>query len=182
MPLSPAEKAQRKRDRMIETVIRRGRGKYISAILAKLFQAMIRAEAAAQPEGRYPAVVDGKLATVFRRVGQCVCVTCGKTLPWHGTGLLESGHFIPGRGASVLFEEEGVHPQCNYCNEKLDGNQGNYRLWMQHVYGREVIDRLQRLKAEVRQFTPDELVDMRISFQERLKAAEERMKHDSEVT
>ncbi len=176
MPLSPEDKASRKRDRMIETVIKRGRGKYVSAILAPLFQEMIRAEAAAKPEGWYPTVVDGKLATVFRRVGQCVCVTCGKVLPWKGSGVLEAGHFIPGRGMSILFEENGVHPQCNYCNQQLSGNQANYRLWMQLAYGQEEVDRLRRLKQTTRIFTREELVDMRIEFQERLNAAEEKMK------
>ncbi len=175
MTLSPEEKASRKRDRMIETVIKRGRGKYVSAILAPLFQEMIRAEAAAQPDGRYPAVVDGKLATVFREIGQCVCVTCGKVKPWKGTYTMEAGHFLAGRTASTLFAPTNSNPQCTSCNQHLSGNQANYEIWMQHVYGQEEVDRLRRLKAEVRQFTREELVDMRIEFQSRLDTAIKRM-------
>ena len=175
MTLSTEEKARRKRDRMIETVIKRGRGKYVSAILAPLFQEMIRAEAAAKPDGRYPAVVDGKLATVFREIGQCVCVTCGKVKPWKGGYTMEAGHFLAGRTASTLFAPTNSNPQCTSCNQHLSGNQVNYRIWMQHVYGTEEVERLQRLKATVRQFTRDELVDMRIEFQTRLDTAIKRM-------
>ena len=109
-----------------------------------------------------------------------MCITCGKVRPWksHGAaaGNMEAGHFLAGRYASILLEETNCHPQCSYCNDQLSGNQGNYTLWMQYVYGQEEIDRLKRLRAGVRQFSVEEVVDMRIEFGVRLKAAEERMK------
>jgi hypothetical protein len=44
------------------------------------------------------------------------------------------------------------------------------------VRGADIVERLERLKATTRQFTRDELVDMRIEYAARLKAAEERMR------
>jgi hypothetical protein len=103
-------------------------------------------------------------------------------LPWknHGgsAGGMDTGHFIAGRGASIVFEETNAHPQCVGCNQHRSGEQANYTAWMQHVYGQEEVDRLRRLKAEAKQWTREELVDMRIAFGERLRAAEERMTHE----
>jgi len=189
MALSPEEKAQRKRDRMIEKIREKRQSpvQYARNVVATVFQEMIRAEAAVEPAGMGLAVVDGRVVEVFREVGQCVCVTCGKVRPWksHGrsAGSMDAGHYLAGRYASILLKdsdgkESNCHPQCSYCNDQLSGNQGNYTLWMQHVYGQEEIDRLQRLRAGVRQFTVEEVVDMRLEFGARLKAAEERMKND----
>ncbi len=182
MPLSTEERAQRKRDRMIEKARekRQSPAQYARNVAAPVFQKMIRAEAAAKEAGTSIAVAHGEVREVFREVGQCVCVTCGRVGPWTDKsvygGTFDTGHFLAGRGASIVFEETGAHPQCKYCNDRLGGNQANYEIWMRHVYGQDEIDRLRRLKAKVRQFTIEEIVDMRIEFGERLKAAEERMK------
>jgi len=176
MPLTEQEKHERKRARMLQTAKQYTPGTYMRKV-AQIYQRMIRAEAAAKPEGVVFAITAGKVAEVFRRVGQCVCVTCGKVGPWKGNaiggGVIESGHFIASRRASVLFEPHNCHPQCKFCNQHLGGDQGNYELYIQHVYGHEEAGRLRRLKNEVKQFTRDELVDMKLDFQARLKAAEE---------
>ena len=181
MALSPEEKARRKRARMIEKTHEMSPGTYSRKFVAVDFQRVIRAEAGAEPAGFSDAVVAGVIAGVFRRVGECVCVTCGKVLPWknHGgtAGGLDTGHFIAGRGASIVFEETNAHPQCVGCNQHRSGEQANYTTWMLHVYGQDEIDRLRRLKHTPRQFTREELVDMRIEFGERLRAAETSMKN-----
>ena len=179
MALSPEDKARRKRDRMIEKAREMSPGTYSRKFVATVFQAMIRAEDAALPSTFAAAVVNGQLTVVRRMLGQCVCVTCGKVRPWknHGgtAGGMDTGHFIAGRGASIVFEETNAHPQCVGCNQHRSGEQANYTAWMEHVYGPEEVDRLRRLKNTTRQFTREELVDMRIAFQERLREAEERM-------
>ena len=180
MALSPEERASRKRDRMIEKAKEMSLGTYSRKFVAACFQKMIRAEAAAEKAASVWAVNDGVMIGVYRKIGECVCVTCGKVGPWKGSdvggGPIETGHFVASRAASILFEETNAHPQCKHCNQHLGGNEGNYTIWMQHVYGQHEIDRLRRLKATTRQFTRGELVDMRIRFQERLKATEETMK------
>ena len=54
--------------------------------------------------------------------------------------------------------------------------EAEFRQWMISIRGEEVIERLERLKTKSVSFGRDELVDMRIAYAARLKAAEERMK------
>jgi len=182
MPLTEQEKLERKRSRLIEKAREYQLGTYARKFVASVYQQMIRAESAAMPYGDALAVVNGELAWITREVGQCVCVTCGKVLPWKNSnathGKLDTGHFIPSRRMSVLFAEKNAHTQCSHCNQQLGGNQGCYELWMRHVYGQETIDRLRRLKNQTVQFTREELVDMRIEYQGRLNRAIEKMGAD----
>jgi hypothetical protein len=173
--LTPEEKAKRSRQRMIEKA-KESPSRH-KARVAIIFQRMIRAEAAALPYGPTPAIVAGEITEVWRNVGQCVCVTCGKVAAWtteHGT--MEAGHFLQSRCNSILFESDGVWPQCSHCNKYLGGAQQAYQKWMLAVHGEETVERLECLKRQIVQFTPDQLVDMRIQFAARLKDAEERMK------
>lgn len=176
--MTPEEKEHRKRDRMIAKFQEYTLGTAKNKVAAD-FQLMVRAKSAALPPGLSPAFKDGQIVLFYRRIGECVCVTCGTVGWWKGSsiggGFIETGHFLSSRAASIIFEERNAHPQCKRCNRHLSGNQGAYTLWMSHVYGQEEIDRLERLKNKVRQFTREELVDLRIEFRARTKAAEERM-------
>ena len=149
-------------------------GTYVNRFVSKEFQRMIRAEAGANPDLRTTAVVDGEIDTaVFRRIGECVCVTCGRILPWSGgIGGMHTGHFLASRCFSILFEEDNVAPQCSRCNRFCSGMPQQFRLWMETVRGGDVIERLEALKRTTRKFTRDELVDMRIEYKRRLKEAE----------
>jgi hypothetical protein len=162
------------RDRMLEKSREYQIGTYVNRFVAKEFQRMIRAEAGAKPDGQEFAVVHGNIDCVRRSRGQCVCVTCGKAGPWSG-GFgqgMQTGHFLASRRFSILFEEDNVAPQCSYCNGPRGGMPQEYRRWMEHVRGPEVIERLEKLKATSRRFTREELVDMRIEYRRRLKEAE----------
>jgi len=180
MAMPPEEKARRARQRMLDTAAKYKPDTYARKYVAPKFQEMIRAEAGAQPDGYVFAVKDGMLREVFRQIGECVCVTCGKVLPWRSTGeaggRLDAGHFLQSRRNSILFEALGVNPQCSACNGPGGGKQNEYRQWMETVRGKETIERLERLKTTSRQFTREELVDMRIEYMRRLKAAKERMR------
>ncbi len=184
MAMTAEEKASRARQRMIEKAREVSPATYARRSVAQVFQKMVRAESAALPEGMTPAVVDGRIERVFRLVGQCVCVTCGKVGPWKGNyiggGDIETGHFVASRRASVLLEAHNAHAQCKHCNRHLGGNQANYELWMQYVYGPGEPDRLRQLKHTTRKFTHEELVDLKIEYSRRLKAAKERMRESQE--
>ena len=79
--LSDKEKARRKRERMIDKARQYQISTYKNKFVAPVFQRMIRAEAAAMPMVNAPAIVEGQLRFRLRRLGQCVCVTCGKVGP-----------------------------------------------------------------------------------------------------
>ena len=177
IPLSDDEKAQRKRKQLIENSRIYSATTYCRKNVAPLFQRMIRAEAAAQPEGVTLAVVDGKLLKMFRCVGQVVCVTCGKVDAWDsGIKGMHTGHFIGSRRNSILMESNNVAPQCSGCNVYNHGMPVEFRIWMQKVRGKKVIQELENLKRQSVTFIRDDLVDMRIEFAKRLKAAVESMK------
>ena len=184
MTLTPEEKAARARQRMIEKA-RDGTdtiGSYAGKV-AVVFQAMIRANAGALPDGMIHVVVEGEMTRVYRRVGQCACITCGKVLPWKNSGAthgsLDTGHFLASRRNSILFEEDGVAPQCVFCNCHKGGAPKEYRLWMLEVRGENVVLRLEQLKNTVRKFTFEELVGMKIEYTARLNAAIKRMEGDA---
>ena len=182
------EKAERARQRSIEHAKQFQLGTYSRKFVAPLFQQMIRAEYAALPAiatilgwklhsavGR--AIVNGEMGEVKYDGGQCVCVTCGKVEPWKsGLGGMHTGHFLASRRNSILFDEDNVAPQCSYCNYQRNGEQQLFRKWMLAVRGPEVVERLERLKNDVKVFSREELVDMKIAYAARLKAAEEKMK------
>jgi hypothetical protein len=87
--------------------------------------------------------------------GYAECVTCKdpKPMPWK---QLQAGHFVSGRGNSVLFAEYNVHPQCYVCNILLKGNWPAYYEYMQKTYGQATIERLIKLKHETRNLTVED--------------------------
>ncbi len=162
-----------KRERMLKTFRKYQIGTCVSKFVAVDFQSMIRAEAGAKPDGTAVAIIDGRIDSVFRHRGQCVCVTCGKRLPWKsGIGGMHTGHFLGSRCFSIVLEEENVAPQCSSCNRYHSGMPQEFKQWMEHARGEKVIDRLHKLKATTRHFTRDELVDLKIEFKRRLQEAE----------
>lgn len=176
MPLTHEEKAERARERMLAKARQYQTSTYARKV-ATVFQKMIRAEAGADPRQFVTAVVDGEIRQVERKLGQCVCVTCGKVDRWDsGIKGMHTGHFLASRRNSILLEESNVAPSCSYCNFYRSGAPQEFRLWMRMVRGPEAIERLEKLKTESRSFGLEELVDLRIAYQARLAAAVERMK------
>lgn len=177
MQLSHEEKATRHRDRLIGKAAEFQTGTYVRKFVAPLFQRMVRAEFGADPRQFVTAVVGGEIQQVARFVGECVCVTCGKVDAWNsGIRGMHTGHFIASRRNSILLEEDNTAPQCSFCNYYQSGNQGAFRKWMLAVRGVETVERLERLKTQSVSFDREQMVDMRIEYTARLKAAEAAMK------
>ncbi len=177
-PLDSKRKYCNERCEQIHLCMSTGTTKYKTKFVAPLFQKMMRAEWAASRDTMSLAVVKGAITRIARRVGQCVCVTCGTVCPWEGGRFeqrLNCGHFIAGRG-SILFEEDCVAPQCAGCNMFHGGRPLEFRIWMEAVRGIETIERLEAAKHKPLSRTRDELVDMRLKFNQRLKAAQAKMK------
>lgn len=73
---------------------------------------------------------------------------------------MQAGHFIAGRGNSILFLETNVHPQCYICNIRKHGNQLVYYRFMVRTYGEKEVKRLEKLSAKPRAFTVKELEEL----------------------
>ncbi len=95
-----------------------------------------------------------------------ICYTCKKPYPAFGVGCVQAGHFVPGRGNSILFDERGVHAQCYNCNVNLKGNWPEYMKWMLVDYGRKVVDELLYLKNQVKIYTPADLEELRDKYKQ----------------
>lgn len=89
--------------------------------------------------------------------GNAECVTCAKIAPWK---TMHAGHFIAGRGNTILFEETNVHPQCYVCNVRKHGDQLNYYRFMVSTYGEDEVIRLTKLSKKTHPFTRDELTTL----------------------
>ena len=142
------------------------------------FNQMIRAEAGAFV-GMVPCVNNGRIWLAFSPLGYCVCVTCAAVHPWKDPlqgGRLDAGHYLT--GARVALEATNCHCQCVHCNRDQSGSGANYRLYMQHVYGQDEIDRLYRIKNTKTYEPParEWLIAKRIECEDRIELAVEKMK------
>lgn len=104
--------------------------------------------------------------------GLVSCVTCD----WRGDYRdCDAGHFVPRRYGATLFDPRNAHVQCRNCNKHLAGNMSEYRRFMRDTYGIKTIRELEASKQEVRKFTKEELVELRIGYMDRAKALLERL-------
>jgi hypothetical protein len=94
------------------------------------------------------------------------CCTCGKIYPFKS---LQAGHWTQGRHNSVLFDERNCHAQCYHCNIGLRGNPIAYFHFMERKYGRAVMDEVEALDQQTRQFKAFELTEIKERFQEKTK-------------
>ena len=170
--LTPEQKAQNAFDRALQSAKQYSAKKYCTKYVAPEFQKCIRAEWAALPAGETTAVVECELVQVWREVGQCVCVTCGRIAPWTTPEkTMHTGHFIASRRNSILLVEDNVAPQCYRCNFHGGGEQQLFRKWMMHVRGRDAIEEIERRKNTSVSFALHDLVEWKIGYTERLKKA-----------
>lgn len=90
------------------------------------------------------------------------CVTC-ETVKSFKEG--QAGHFLAGRGNSILFEETNCHFQCYRCNVMNHGEQFIYGKKMLKMYGQKEIDRLEFLKGQAKNFTEEELIEIKDNYE-----------------
>lgn len=159
--LTPEQKAENARQRIIDRLkcLRIGTAK---GVVAREFQKMIRWEYAASHGGILH------------------CCTCDSAEPIEGhggQGRFDSGHFIGGRRASLIFDERNCHPQCKQCNKFFSGRPDRYEAFMVATYGARVVEELRELGRQDRKFTFAELADLLIGFRKRIKTAKEKLRN-----
>ena len=96
------------------------------------------------------------------------CFTCPAILPIQ---KLQAGHFIAGRRNANLFSKKGCHAQCRRCNY-LDGNPLEYRRQIIKMYGEGYDEILENEAKQVKQFTIEELEQMKDYYTAKVKAME----------
>jgi len=101
--------------------------------------------------------------------GNVKCFSCSTVKHWKE---MQAGHFIPGRGESVLFEDTGIHAQCFACNINKKGNWADYYMAMEEFYGKNEINRLIDLKNKTCLRNECDYVELQNKYKQLLKNME----------
>ena len=88
------------------------------------------------------------------------CCTCQAKVPIFGKNCIQAGHFIPGRGNSVLFDIRGIFAQCYNCNCNLKGNWPKFYAFMKKRYSEDVVESLIAEQSAIKIYKPVELEEM----------------------
>lgn len=94
------------------------------------------------------------------------CCSCGK---WHNWKDMHAGHWISRRHNIVRYDEKNVHAQCCYCNRFDEGNASGYSQFMLRTYGTEVMDGLEELHWQTKQFKTFELMEIIETYKKKFK-------------
>ena len=83
------------------------------------------------------------------------CISCGRSNP---ETKINAGHFIAsGRSKLLTFNEDNVHLQCEYCNQFLRGNYGEYREGLIKKIGEDKVKELEANRHKEYKYTREEL-------------------------
>ena len=85
------------------------------------------------------------------------CVTCGRRFNFK---KLQAGHFLGGRRNANLFDERGVHAQCQGCNLWGGGQHTKYHAYMEKKYGNEVINELVRQDNKYKKYIEADYIEL----------------------
>ena len=99
------------------------------------------------------------------RDGICTCYTCGVSKP---VPDMQAGHAIQGRGNSILFETDGIRPQCAGCNVWQGGRLDVFIPKLIDEVGRQRYDELLGLKGKPKSFTVEELLEVESEYKDKL--------------
>lgn len=94
-----------------------------------------------------------------------LCYTCGKDYP---ITQLQAGHFLAGRGGSVLFQEDQVHAQCMPCNVWKHGDFPTYQDKMRQEYGLERVEQMIRQRHDIHKWSRIELIELRELYKKKV--------------
>jgi len=94
-----------------------------------------------------------------------LCYTCGRDYPLK---KLQAGHFLAGRGAVVLFDEEQVHAQCMPCNVWLHGDFPTYQEKMREEFGTEKVEEMIKKRHETHCWQKDELIEIKEKYKKKI--------------
>lgn len=98
------------------------------------------------------------------------CFTCDNIKFWKE---MQAGHFVPGRGNSILFDIRGIRPQCYGCNIMHAGRQLEFLGRLEQDMGKteaiELKDELMKSANEPYKFKREELESIIEKFRTRNK-------------
>ena len=111
-----------------------------------------------------------ELDTIFSRYirlkyadanGYVQCFTCGRMYFWKE---IQNGHYVRREYNATRYHEKNCHPQCVGCNMFKAGNMDEYTLNLVKKYGDGILEELNALKHTIKQFTCEELEEMKKKY------------------
>lgn len=93
-----------------------------------------------------------------------ICITCKCRFHYKE---LQAGHFVPGRGNAVLFDEDITHAQCSKCNIWLSGNLIEYYPIMLKIYGEKRVEQMKALRHESIKYSIEDYLQIAENYKER---------------
>lgn len=94
------------------------------------------------------------------------CWTCGVIKHY---SELQAGHFVPGRGNAVLFDEEGVRSQCAGCNIWHHGNPSAYWEKMIDTVGVEKTREIANRRHQIKKYTLADYEEIIAKYTQKIK-------------
>lgn len=94
----------------------------------------------------YKKELDRVFSVYIRMRDDGVCFTCGNEKWWK---YQQNGHYVSRSYLSTRFDEENCHCQCVACNMFKKGNYVEYALRLTRVYGRGILERLDKKKDKI---------------------------------
>lgn len=89
------------------------------------------------------------------------CYTCDNIKYWKE---MQAGHFVPGRGNSIVFDIRGIRPQCYGCNCMHAGRQLEFLGRLEEEMGKmqaiELKDELMKEAKKPYKFSQEELLNI----------------------
>ena len=111
------------------------------------------------------AAVSKYVRTLHSRNGLCTCYTCGDTRP---ISEMQAGHAIQGRGNSILFETDGIRPQCAGCNVWQHGRLDIFVPRLIDDIGRQRYDELLALKGKEKKYSKEDYLEIESEYKQKL--------------
>lgn len=94
------------------------------------------------------------------------CISCFKPI----TGKVNASHYYNANNHwNVRFDEDNVHSSCITCNQFLSGNLIEYRKGLIQRIGLERLEELEHKANKTRNFSREELIQIREIYREKIK-------------
>jgi hypothetical protein len=85
------------------------------------------------------------------------CFTCGDLYFWKD---IDCGHYITRDNKNTRWDERNCQPQCQSENRFRDGAKDVFALKLQIKYGKDILEKLNEKKNQIKKFTKEELEEL----------------------
>jgi len=104
--------------------------------------------------------------------GVNICFTCGRKFHWEN---LDCGHYIQRSESGLRFDLQNLRPQCRRCNTLHETNTKPYTDKLE-AENKGITEYLIEQSRQVTKLSMNDLKELRISMQEKLRIAQSKLK------